>query len=213
MMSSRATTNDFYEPAQGDLVVTPRYAGKKQQALEAAATVFAEKGYHGATTQDIAEQMGIQQGSLYYYFKSKEQALQQVCEYGFEHFVLQTQAIFEREESFETKLYSIVAAHLSRYRKRNNALKVHNDQRLYLPVERRARLKQLGSQYREQLESVLQQGVEQGVLRPGIDAHFAAYSVIGLCNAWGLNLIRDEHLDLVQVIDRCVDLLLRGVLI
>jgi len=53
-----------------------KYARKKVVAIEAAARVFADKGFHGATTQDIASEMGIQQGSLYYYFKSKEQALQ-----------------------------------------------------------------------------------------------------------------------------------------
>ena len=60
-----------------------KYAQKKVVAIEAAAAVFADKGFHGATTQDIASEIGIQQGSLYYYFKSKEQALQEVCEYGF----------------------------------------------------------------------------------------------------------------------------------
>ena len=60
---------------QSALVIPHRkkYARKKLLAIEAAARVFAEKGFHGATTQDIAAQMGIQQGSLYYYFKSKEQ--------------------------------------------------------------------------------------------------------------------------------------------
>ncbi|MGK0437354.1 MAG: AcrR family transcriptional regulator, partial [Paracoccaceae bacterium] len=47
-----------------------KYAHKKLLAIEAAAKVFAKKGFHGATTHDIAKEMGIQQGSLYYYFKS-----------------------------------------------------------------------------------------------------------------------------------------------
>jgi len=41
-----------------------KYAKKKLLAIEAAAKVFADKGFHGATTQDIAQAMGIQQGSL-----------------------------------------------------------------------------------------------------------------------------------------------------
>jgi len=70
-----------------------KYAQKRLLAIEAAAEVFAHKGFHGATTQDIASAMGIQQGSLYYYFKSKEQALQEVCEYGFENYVLRMEKI------------------------------------------------------------------------------------------------------------------------
>ncbi len=191
----------------------PRYAKKKLLAIEAAAIVFAAKGFHGATTSDIAAEMGIKQGSLYYYFESKEEALRQVCEYGFETYVAQMQKIFAREQAFEAKLYAIVSSHLSRYRQRSNALKVHNDQRLYLPKEKRGRLKELGTAYRQLLETTLAEGVEQGVLRKDLDLHFTAYSIIGLCNAWGLTLIRDESLDLFNTIDSCADLILRGVLL
>ena len=38
------------------------------EMIEAAARVFAERGFHGATTQDIADVLGIRQASLYYYF-------------------------------------------------------------------------------------------------------------------------------------------------
>ena len=50
--------------------------------MEAAARVFAERGYHGASTQDIADVLGIRQASLYYYFRSKEIALEKVCMQG-----------------------------------------------------------------------------------------------------------------------------------
>ena len=41
------------------------------------AAVFAEKGFHGASTQDIANRLGINQAALYYYFPSKEAALEE----------------------------------------------------------------------------------------------------------------------------------------
>ncbi len=194
------------------VVDTSRYAKKKVLAIEAAASVFATKGFHGATTQDIAQELGIQQGSLYYYFSSKEEALLQVCEYGFETYVAQMQKIFARQQPFEAKMYSIISSHLSRYRQKSNALKVHNDQRLFLPKEKRGRLKELGTAYRELLETTLREGVEQGVLRADIDLHFVAYSIIGLCNAWGLNLIRDDSVELFDTVDACADLILHGVL-
>ena len=49
------------------------------EIIDAAARVFAERGYHGATTQAIADVLGIRQASLYYYFSSKEAALELVC--------------------------------------------------------------------------------------------------------------------------------------
>jgi len=187
-----------------------KYAQKRLLAIEAAAEVFAHKGFHGATTQDIASAMGIQQGSLYYYFKSKEQALQEVCEYGFENYVLRMEKICSKQQPFEAKIMAIVTSHLSNYRQKNNAMKVHNDQRLYLPKERRVLLKELGTHYRRLLEATLAQGIEQGVVRDDIDTHFIAYSVIGICNSWGANLVLDESLDLFATIEQCVELILHG---
>ena len=64
------------------LTMPRRKASQRRRApqiIEAAARVFAERGFHGATTQDIANVLGIKQASLYYYFSSKEAALELVC--------------------------------------------------------------------------------------------------------------------------------------
>ncbi|MFQ5886708.1 MAG: TetR/AcrR family transcriptional regulator [Anaerolineae bacterium] len=45
------------------------------QILEAAAQVFAQKGYHAATTKEIAAQAGVSEGTIYNYFQSKEDLL------------------------------------------------------------------------------------------------------------------------------------------
>lgn len=188
------------------------YARKKLAAIEAASSVFADKGFHGATTQDIAEAMGIQQGSLYYYFKSKEQALQEVCEYGFDVYVERMQKICLKKQPFESKILAIITSHLTNYSQKDSAMKVHNEQRLYLPVERRSRIKELGTQYRQLLETTLQEGIDSGVLRSDINTHFIAYSIIGMCNSWGANLIRDESLNVFETIEQCSDLILIGTL-
>lgn len=190
-----------------------KYVRKKLVAIEAAARVFAERGFHGATTQDIAEAMGIQQGSLYYYFKSKEQALQEVCEYGFDNYVERMKKICAKDQPFEAKMLAIVTSHLSQYSQTDNALKVHNEQRLFLPKERRVRIKELGSTYRQLLEQVLNEAISDGVLRNDIDTHFIAYSIIGICNTWGANLSRDPSLKLFETIEQCSDFILYGTLI
>jgi len=45
------------------------------QILEAAARVFAQKGYHAATTKEIAAQAGVSEGTIYNYFHNKEDLL------------------------------------------------------------------------------------------------------------------------------------------
>ncbi len=189
---------------------THKYEQQRQTAIRAAATVFAEKGFHGACTKDIAERMGIKQGSLYYYFKSKEEALGEVCLYGIQDYVEHMATIADSEQPFEAKLIATITSHLSSYRERNEALKVYNDERLYLPKTRRSRLKELGSDYRQRLEGIFEEGKKSGAVRQSVDCHFAAQAVIGMCNAWGDLIVRDSDLDLFEVIQKCTDLLING---
>ena len=189
---------------------TDRYQQHRAQAILAAASVFSEKGFHGATTKDIAERLGIKQGSLYYYFRSKEEALEEVCLFGIRDYVEHMGRIAASNQPFEARLLAVLTSPLSSYRERNEALKVHNDERLYLPPERRTRLKELGTHYRELLERIFEDGVDDGTLHPSLDCHFAAQSVIGLCNAWGDIIVREHELDIFAVIQKCADLLLDG---
>lgn len=187
-----------------------RYQQQKLAAIKAAAAVFADKGFHGASTKDIAERMGIKQGSLYYYFTSKQEALGEVCLYGIEDYVHRMERIATSDQPFEAKLMATLTSHLSSYREKNEALKVYNDERLYLPEEKRKVLKQLGSGYRQLLEGIFEEGIREGVIRESIDCHFAAQAVIGICNAWGDIIVRDPELDIFDVIEKCTDLLLNG---
>ena len=187
-----------------------KYQQQRLQAIRAAASVFADKGFHGSSTRDIAEHMGIKQGSLYYYFKSKEEALGEVCLFGIEDYVGHMKVIAASDQSFEAKLMATITSHLSSYRERNEALKVYNDERLYLPEEKRRNLKSLGSGYRQALEEIFEEGVQSGALRASIDCHFAAQAVIGICNAWGDIIVRDPELELFDIIQKCTDLLMNG---
>lgn len=187
-----------------------KYQQQRLQAIKSAAAVFAAKGFHGSSTRDIAARMGIKQGSLYYYFKSKEEALGEVCLYGIEDYVHHMHVIAASEQSFESKLTATITSHLSSYREKNEALKVYNDERLYLPKEKRSTLKELGSNYRQLLENIFEAGVADGALRESLDCHFAAQAVIGICNAWGDIIVRDPDLDLFDIIQKCSDLLMNG---
>lgn len=189
---------------------SPRYRQHKLAAVRAAASVFSEKGFHGASTGDIAERLGIKQGSLYYYFDSKEEALEDVCLYGLQQYVENMASIAESGEPFEARLLAVVINHLGSYREKSEALKVHNDERLYLPLARRKRLKALGSRYREQLEQIINAGKARGEVRASIDSHFMAQSIIGMCNGLGEHIVRDPDTDVFALARKCTDLLLHG---
>lgn len=48
---------------------------KKEEILRSAAAVFAEKGYHGTTMEEVAARLLMTKGSMYYYFKNKDDLL------------------------------------------------------------------------------------------------------------------------------------------
>ena len=187
-----------------------RYRQHRLDAIRAAAAVFADKGYHGASTKDIAERLGIKQASLYYYFDSKEEALCEVCLYGISDYVSRMDGIANKDIAFDAKLLAVVNSHLSSYREKNEALTVYNDERLYLPEEKRIELKKQGSHYRERLERILDRARLDGELRSDLDCHFAAQAIISLCNGFGDLIVRDAELDVFDLTQKCTELLLRG---
>ena len=119
-------------------------------------------------------------------------------------------SIAASDQSFREKLVATVTSHVTKYREKNEALRVYNAERLYLPESKRRKLKKLGSGYRQQLEEIFQTGVRNGDIRQSIDCHFAAQTVIGMCNAWGELIVRDPDMDLFEIIEKCVDLLMNG---
>lgn len=54
----------------------------KDRILEAAMTVFGEKGYHNATMAEIAEAAAVGKGTLYWYFSSKEELFSAMVDHG-----------------------------------------------------------------------------------------------------------------------------------
>src|SRR5438876_10873953 len=113
---------------------------RSEEIINAAADVFAERGYHGATTQDIADVLGIRQASLYYYFSSKEAALEVVCIRGVEGFVETGRAISEGPGTAAERLAGLIRSHIAPLLDRGNFVKVFLSQRQFLPNESRRRV-------------------------------------------------------------------------
>src|SRR5438552_10696261 len=64
-------------PRRGSVSTT-----RRNELLRQAARLFAEKGYHGTSTSDLAEAMGVQKGSLYAHISSKADLLWEVAREG-----------------------------------------------------------------------------------------------------------------------------------
>jgi AcrR family transcriptional regulator len=91
----------------------PRQLRRRREIMDAAAAVFAQKGYHAATTRDIADGLGMQPGSLYYYFESKEAALEEICRIGGSEFGDHLEAILAAGKSTRETIRAAIAKHLN----------------------------------------------------------------------------------------------------
>src|SRR5579864_6204283 len=64
-----------------------RGGDKYQRILDAAIDVIAEKGFHNSRVSEIAERANVADGTIYLYFKSKEQILMAALDSAFEAFL------------------------------------------------------------------------------------------------------------------------------
>jgi AcrR family transcriptional regulator len=164
---------------------TARWERRYREALDAAATAFAENGYLGTSTQEIADRLGIQQGSLYYYFPSKEAALGQICELGVKDFIEQLRAILAEDTPATAKVKAAVANHLMPLRSRPAAdyIRVFALHRHQLPSGARQKVAALARTYQSLIETLFSDGVARGEFRKALDPKLATLAFLGLCNS------------------------------
>ena len=108
---------------------------RRNEVVDAAARVFAERGFHGASTRNIAEFLGMRQASIYYYFGSKEEALEEVCTIGTAGFVDRAEAIIDIDIKPAKKLCMILEAHTLPLADRADYTLTFLNERKFLPTE------------------------------------------------------------------------------
>jgi len=72
----------------------------RQQILDTAYDIFSTKGWDATNLQDIADQLGITRGPIYYYFKNKLELYNAVVEYSVGNYALQSKACIEGSSPF-----------------------------------------------------------------------------------------------------------------
>jgi AcrR family transcriptional regulator len=188
----------------------PRTRRRAAEIIDAAARVFAERGYHGASTQDIADVLGIRQASLYYYFTSKEDALEQVCMLGVEGFVERAAAIAAGPGSPGDHVRALVASHLAPLEDRRDYMRVFLRDRSHLPDVSRRRVGRLSRRLERIIEAEFAAGVASGEFRNDLDPRLATLALLGMCNAVPAWLPVEPGAAIADVADAFARLLLDG---
>ena len=185
-----------------------KYRRRQQEVLDAAAAVIARKGYHGASTTDIAGELGFAQPSLYYYFASKDAALEEICRIGTAGYLERLQAIMDSAGATRDKIRDAIWAHIEPVRTIPNYVKSFQRERRYLPAGRRHELGRLIGEYDTLFRLLLESGVSAGDLQPDLDCELAALMLITQCNAAQYYVVDD--LSLARTSAAIADVFLAG---
>jgi AcrR family transcriptional regulator len=125
----------------------------------------------------------MRQASLYYYFPSKEAALEEVCARGTDGFVEGAERVMRMDVPPMEKLRLLIASHLAPIQTMPDYVRVFINERRYLPDASRKRVGRKSRRVERFFEQVIQDGVDDGSLRKGTDARLAMLAVLGMCNA------------------------------
>ena len=183
---------------------------RSAEVIAAAAKVFAQRGYHGATTQDIADVLGMRQASLYYYFDSKDAALEAVCANGVEDYAEHAQAVLRSPGRAADKVAKLVFQHLAPMKERLDFTLVFLGERRFLPSPARKRIRAIERRYERIIERVIQQGVDAGEFRADLDARMATLALLGLGNSAAAWYGKEPGASLERITSNYVDLLVRA---
>ena len=197
-----------------------RRRDKRNRIVDAAISVFARTGYHGARISDIACEAGIAYGLVYHYFKNKEEILNTIFEERWTGFLEAVDEIADGSTPTQDKLVSIAALILNAYRVRPEWVKV-----FVLEIQRSSRFAEPGQiravgRLFQTITRILHTGQASGELRRDLDPDVACYVLIGgleiMITALVLGVIRIEEQEqgkneyYVKVAQTVVEIFLNG---
>ncbi len=161
-------------------------ARRTGEILNAAAAAFAADGFHGATTQDIADRLGIRQASVYYYVRDKQAALEQVCAIAIGILLDGGRQVIATAMAPQDKLRAIVRNHLVSMIDTPDYARVFMTQRRFLTGAGRERIRRLSREYEQIVTMVIEEGARASVFRVDLRARDLMLATIGLCNTANL---------------------------
>src|SRR5437870_8397146 len=182
-------------------------AGKREAILRAATRVFARNGYFNSKVADIAGAAGVADGTVYLYFKSKEEILHSIFDQNMDDAIAAARKLIEKVDDPREKLRRIALLHLQR-------LGSNRDLAVVFQVELRGSTKFMEefsaagfAQYLGLIRSTIEEGQRACVFRSALNAKVMAKILFGaldeLATSWVLSPRRCQLAPMAdQVLDR-----------
>ena len=166
---------------------------KREQILDAAAAVFAHKGFFGARVADIASKAKVADGTIYLYFRSKEEILVSLFELAMRRFLDRARAEIEALDGAEARLRHLARLHLEQ-------LGADRDLAIVFQVELRQSQKFMErlsttilAEYLSLIRAVVRQGQLEKSLRRDLPEKVVAKCFFGMLDEMGTNWVLSQR--------------------
>ena len=186
---------------------------KYQRILDAAIEVIAEKGFFHSRVSEIAGRAGVADGTIYLYFKNKDELLMAAIDSAFHGFIGRARTELGKLTDPREKLRKMAFLHL-------HALGSNRNMAIVFQTELRHSAKFLAQfshnllvEYFDLIKSVLREGQEKGVFRAELPIKIAVNCFFGAVDEMVTSWIlydRDRDYPLSSLADVIVDILLKG---
>jgi len=180
--------------------------------LEAAVKVFARQGFYQSTVAQIAREAGVADGTIYLYFKNKDDILVQFFSYRTKQVFERFRAEVNKSDNSLDKLRNLIRRHLTEFqRDRDMAVvyqvETHQNSRLA-----EDQIREMSQMYQDLVSEIVETGQQEDSIRKdlyvGLVKRFILGAVDEVINTW---LHSDKNYDLVSMADPLVDLFVRGI--
>ena len=184
---------------------------KYRRILDAAVEVIAENGYFQARVTDIAARAGVADGTIYLYFKNKEQVLMAAIDSAFAAFLKRARAELSRTQDPRERLRRLAHLHLE-------TLGANRSLAIVFQTELRQSAKFLAQfshhqlvEYFNLIRAEVREGQRAGVFRRGLSDKIVANCFFGALDEMVTSWMLSEHdYPLAGAADAVVDVILKG---
>jgi AcrR family transcriptional regulator len=184
-----------------------RTTDRRRDLVDAAARVFARKGFHASRVGDIAEEAGVAHGLLYHYFRSKEEVLETIFRETWGLLVVETGRIEESGLGLREQLRRFARIYLGSWLIAPDSIRVL--------VREVARSPEIGERVDEiravflGLTRMIDAAKARGEVRASCDPELATFVVYGaleeILTGWVLGQLPGEEEDVERAVSTVVD--------
>jgi TetR/AcrR family transcriptional regulator, fatty acid metabolism regulator protein len=185
---------------------------KPQQIIEAAVRVFARRGYYNSRVSDIAREAGIAAGTIYLYFKTKDDILVTLFRDKMAEFVGALGKAIADERDAASKVRRLVSLHFSMLEENPDLAEVVQvELRQGQKFFRGASSREIGA-YFALIASVLDEGVAEGRFRSNLPVKVATKMLFGAMDQMATSWVLGKRgYRLVDTADAVAEIFLQGV--